>query len=87
MPREYTKLFKHHIYSINLSMVPACIKAYETLGVKHEPLTLIAPHFETPLPPTQASVRKIFAKNRLAKIFQMISKTVITFFNILIFSY
>ncbi|XP_015586837.1 intraflagellar transport protein 52 homolog [Cephus cinctus] len=56
IPREYTKLFKHHFYSINLNMVPACIKAYEVLGVKYEPLSLIAPHFETPLPPTQASV-------------------------------
>ncbi|KAL2713503.1 intraflagellar transport protein 52 [Vespula squamosa] len=56
VPREYTKLFKHHFYSINLNMVPAAIKAYETLGVKHEPLTLIPPHFEAPLPPTQASV-------------------------------
>ncbi|XP_076230944.1 intraflagellar transport 52 [Calliopsis andreniformis] len=55
-PHEYTKLFKHQLYSINLNMVPACIKAYEALGVKHEPLTLIPPHFETPLPPTQASV-------------------------------
>lgn len=55
-PREYTKLFKHHFYSINLNMVPACIKAYEALGVKHEPLGLIPPHFEAPLPPTSASV-------------------------------
>ncbi|XP_035727489.1 intraflagellar transport protein 52 homolog [Vespa mandarinia] len=56
IPREYTKLFKHHFYSINLNMVPAAIKAYETLGVKHEPLSLIPAHFEAPLPPTQASV-------------------------------
>ncbi|KAL6428355.1 hypothetical protein ACFW04_008559 [Cataglyphis niger] len=56
IPREYTKLFKQHFYSINLNMVPACIKAYEALGVKHESLTLIPPHFEAPLPPTQASV-------------------------------
>lgn len=56
IPREYTKLFKHHFYSVNLNMIPACIKSYETLGVKHEPLTLIPPHFEAPLPPTQASV-------------------------------
>ncbi|XP_024888284.1 intraflagellar transport protein 52 homolog isoform X1 [Temnothorax curvispinosus] len=56
IPREYTKLFKHHFYSTNLNMIPACIKAYEALGVKHEPLTLIPPHFEAPLPPTQASV-------------------------------
>lgn len=56
IPREYTKLFKHHFYSINLNTIPACINAYEALGVKHEPLTLIPPHFEAPLPPTQASV-------------------------------
>ncbi|XP_032691249.1 intraflagellar transport protein 52 homolog [Odontomachus brunneus] len=56
IPREYTKLFKHHFYSINLNMIPACIKAYEALGVKHEPLSLISPHFEAPLPPTQASI-------------------------------
>ncbi|XP_050458921.1 intraflagellar transport protein 52 homolog [Cataglyphis hispanica] len=56
IPREYTKLFKQYFYSINLNMVPACIKAYEALGVKHESLTLIPPHFEAPLPPTQASV-------------------------------
>nr|XP_031843442.1 intraflagellar transport protein 52 homolog isoform X2 [Nomia melanderi] len=53
---DYTKLFKHHLYSINLNIVPACIKAYEILGVKHERLSLIPPHFEAPLPPTQAAV-------------------------------
>ncbi|XP_034940573.1 intraflagellar transport protein 52 homolog [Chelonus insularis] len=56
IPREYTKFFKHEFYSINLSMIPDCLKAYQDLGIKHEPLTLITPHFETPLPPTQASV-------------------------------
>ncbi|XP_020708623.2 intraflagellar transport protein 52 homolog isoform X1 [Athalia rosae] len=56
IPREYTKLFKQHFYSINLNMIPECIKAYEVLGVKKQPLTLITPQFETPLPPTQASV-------------------------------
>ncbi|XP_046739841.1 intraflagellar transport protein 52 homolog isoform X1 [Diprion similis] len=56
IPREYTKLFKQHFYSIHLNMIPACIKAYEVLGVKKQPLTLITPQFETPLPPTQASV-------------------------------
>lgn len=58
-PRDYTKLFKHHLYSINLDMIPVCIKAYEVLGVKHEPLSLIPPHFEAPLPATQASVKSI----------------------------
>ena len=56
MPREYPKLFKRNFYSVDLNMVPACIKAYEVLNVKHESLSLIAPNFETPLPRTQASV-------------------------------
>lgn len=56
IPREYNKLFKRDLYSINLNMLPVCIRAYEALGVNHEPLSLIPPHFETPLPPTHASV-------------------------------
>jgi intraflagellar transport protein 52 len=32
------------------------LKSFETLGVKHEPLRLIVPQFETPLPPLQPAV-------------------------------
>lgn len=67
IPREYTKLFKHDLYSINLDMVPASLKAYDDLNVKHEPLSLIAPNFETPLPPTQASVRLDFYLRKFPK--------------------
>ncbi|XP_014215048.1 intraflagellar transport protein 52 homolog [Copidosoma floridanum] len=56
IPREYTKLFEYDLYSINLDMVPESLKAYDELNVKHEPLSLIAPNFETPLPPVQPSV-------------------------------
>lgn len=31
-------------------------RAYEDLRVKHEPLLLITPQFETPLPPLQPAV-------------------------------
>jgi len=31
-------------------------RAFDTLGLKHEPLTLITPQFETPLPPLQPAV-------------------------------
>ena len=31
-------------------------RSYEQLGVKHEPLSLIQPQFETPLPPLQPAV-------------------------------
>lgn len=36
-----------------------CCRAYEQLNVKHEPLQLIQPQFETPLPVLQPAVSKI----------------------------
>ena len=36
--------------------MPRGITAYKELGIKHEPLRLITPQFETPLPPLQAAV-------------------------------
>jgi len=33
-------------------------RTYGTVGLKHEPLTLITPQFETPLPPLQPAVSK-----------------------------
>lgn len=56
VPADYTRLFDTKLYSISTSLVPASIKAYEQLNVKHEPLRLITPQFETPLPPLQAAV-------------------------------
>ena len=32
------------------------LRLYQTLGVKHEALTLITPEFETPLPQLRAAV-------------------------------
>ncbi|XP_066274170.1 intraflagellar transport protein 52 homolog isoform X1 [Branchiostoma lanceolatum] len=56
IPRDFTQLFDAGIYKLDTSVVPKVIKAYETLNVKHEPLTLITPQFETPLPPLQPAV-------------------------------
>lgn len=36
--------------------VPEAIGLYEKLGVKHQPLKVIRPNFEAPLPPLQAAV-------------------------------
>lgn len=49
---------------LNLSFDKECLntfssRAYEELGLKHEPLTLIQPTFETPLPPLQPAVSRI----------------------------
>ena len=56
VPADHTRLFDTRMFSISTARVPAAIKAYDLLGVKHEQLRLITPQFETPLPPLQAAV-------------------------------
>ncbi|XP_003374295.1 hypothetical protein Tsp_09626 [Trichinella spiralis] len=54
--KSINKLFESSLYSITSSLWTRILKAYAQLDVKHEPLTLIVPHFEQPLPPLQPSV-------------------------------
>ncbi|XP_068677841.1 intraflagellar transport protein 52 homolog [Montipora foliosa] len=54
--RDITKMFSEDLFKLDTSVVPATIRAYEDLRVKHEPLLLITPQFETPLPPLQPAV-------------------------------
>ena len=56
VPRDITSLFDSSLFKLDTTLVPAVLKAYTDLNVKHEPLTLITPQFETPLPPLQPSV-------------------------------
>ncbi len=57
MPRDFTALFDRTLYGLDTSVIPDAVRAFEQLHVKHEPLKLIAPQFETPLPPLQPAVR------------------------------
>jgi hypothetical protein len=43
---------------MDMKVLPKALKAFETLGVKHESLRLITPQFETPLPPLQPAVSR-----------------------------
>lgn len=56
LPKDFTTLFNNKLYSFDTDLVPESIELYKTLGVKHEPLTLIPPQFETPMPQLQAAV-------------------------------
>ncbi|CAC5367223.1 unnamed protein product, partial [Mytilus coruscus] len=56
VPRDITALFDNSLFKLDTSLVPKSIKAYEQLHTKHEPLTLITPQFETPLPPLNPAV-------------------------------
>jgi len=50
LPRNFRTLFNEKLYKFDTDQIPESIKLYTTLGVKHEPLTLIPPQFETPMP-------------------------------------
>lgn len=56
LPRNFTTLFNERLYKFDTDLIPEAIKLYTQVGVKHEPLTLIPPQFETPMPALQAAV-------------------------------
>eukprot|EP00759_Apiculatamorpha_spiralis_P039328 PhF_6_TR38144/c0_g1_i1/m.56974/K19681/IFT52; intraflagellar transport protein 52 len=51
IPRDFTKLFDLTPFRFDTNLVPEVVQLYSQVHVKHEPLTLIHPEFETPLPP------------------------------------
>lgn len=55
-PRDFTKLYDRTLHNIETNAIPDAIRLYEKLSVPHEPLQLITPQFETPLPPLEPAV-------------------------------
>lgn len=49
-------MFDIHLHSINTNLLRDVIKIYDKLGVQYEPLKIIKPQFEIPLPPLQLAV-------------------------------
>ncbi len=56
MPKDFTTLFSNNLYKFDTDLVPETIDLFKTLNVKHEPITLIPPQFETPMPQLQSAV-------------------------------
>jgi len=56
LPVDFTQLFDHSLFKYDTNIIPECVKLYEKLNVKHEPLSLIPPQFEVPLPALQPAV-------------------------------
>ncbi|KAJ3028009.1 UNVERIFIED_CONTAM: Intraflagellar transport protein 52 [Siphonaria sp. JEL0065] len=56
VPKDFTTLFDVKLFNFDTSLVPEAIKLYDEMRLKHEPLSLIQPQFETPLPPLQPAV-------------------------------
>lgn len=59
IPADFKKMFDMRLHSINNDLLPNVIELYKQLGVQYEPLKIIKPQFEIPLPPLQLAVSVI----------------------------
>jgi intraflagellar transport protein 52 len=50
LPRDFINLFDGTMFKFDVDMIPQVLKMYEILAVAHNPLTLIPPQFECPMP-------------------------------------
>ncbi|XP_077386807.1 intraflagellar transport protein 52 homolog isoform X1 [Festucalex cinctus] len=55
-PRDFTSLLDVSFFGLSTDTLPQVLSVYKHLNVKDEPLQLIAPQFETPLPPLKLAV-------------------------------
>jgi len=56
LPGDFTHLFDSTLFKFDMDLVPEGVRLYQQLGVPHQPLTLIPPSFETPMPALQPAV-------------------------------
>ncbi len=56
IPRDLTKLFDDDLFALDMTHLPKVINGFTELKIKHEPLPLISPQFETPLPPLKPAI-------------------------------
>eukprot|EP00501_MAST-03F_sp_TOSAG23-6_P002481 GSMAST32.ASY1.ANO1.2592.1 assembled CDS len=52
----FTKLFDTNLFKFHTGLIPEAVTLYKKLGIKKEPLSLIPPQFECPMPPLQPAV-------------------------------
>jgi intraflagellar transport protein 52 len=50
LPRNFMTLYNDKLYKFDTDLIPEALKLFTSLNIKHEPLTLIPPQFETPMP-------------------------------------
>merc|ERR1712054_437648 len=54
--KDFTLLFDDSLFKFDTSLIPEAVELYRKLDVKHEPLALIPPQFDHPLPPLTPAV-------------------------------
>lgn len=55
LPRDFTRLFDTNMFRFDTDLIPLTIRVYGQMGVPHDPLTLIPPQFDCPLPKLNAA--------------------------------
>lgn len=50
LPSDFSKLFDVTMFKFDVDLIPRVTKSFNVLGLNHDPLTLIPPQFESPLP-------------------------------------
>uniref|UniRef100_A0A914LB86 Uncharacterized protein n=1 Tax=Meloidogyne incognita TaxID=6306 RepID=A0A914LB86_MELIC len=53
---DFIKLFDQSLTSVGLDHWPEAKRIYEKIGLRYEPLTLVTPTFQVPMPPYQPAV-------------------------------
>ena len=56
LPKDFRKMYNDKLYKFDTDLVPETIALFDQVKVKHEPISLIPPQFETPMPALQAAV-------------------------------
>lgn len=56
IPADFKRMFNMQLHSINMKSLRDVINTYTKLGVQYEPLKIIKPQFEIPLPQLQLAV-------------------------------
>ena len=56
LPQDLGELLCEDMVSYDTNLIPDVVELYKKLGVKHEPLTLIRPEFERPIPRLRPAV-------------------------------
>jgi intraflagellar transport protein 52 len=53
LPTDFTTMFDGRMFSYDVQHIPDAVRLFKSLDVSHQPLTLITPQFEVPMPPLQ----------------------------------
>lgn len=56
IPMDFLDMFDDSLFSFDISQIPEVVMLYKKMDVKLDPLTLIPPQFQVPLPPLEPAV-------------------------------